>query len=74
MRTVLAAMRAHPMGAGVQLNACAALQEMSQYQATLDHMKKLQARTQLETAIANHPNNQDLLSTAERTIQFLPAL
>ena len=74
VRTVLAAMRAHPMGAGVQLNACAALQEMSQYQTTLDHMKKLQARTQLETAIANHPNNQDLLSTAERTIQFLPAL
>ena len=74
VRTVLAAMRAHPMGAGVQLNACAALQEMSQYPMTLEHMKKLQARTQLEMAVANHPHNQDLLNTAERTIQFLPAL
>ena len=74
MRTVLVAMKAHPMGAGVQLNACAALHEMSQHPMTLEHMKKLQARTQLEAAIANHPHNQDLLHNAERTIQFLPAL
>ena len=39
-----------------------------------DGSPEWQARTQLEAAVANHPHNQDLLNTAERTIQFLPAL
>ena len=50
VRTVLAAMRAHPMGAGVQLNACAALQEMSQHPMTLEHMKKLQVRVRVRVS------------------------
>ena len=72
VRSVLAAMKAHPMVTGVQLNACAALQEMSTFPKTLEHMKALGARALIEAAVAGHPYNQDLIAIAERALTFLP--
>ena len=47
---------------------------MSLFPRTLEHMKALAARTQLEIAVANHPYNQVLASTAEQALLFLPEL
>ena len=72
VQTVLAAMKAHPTQTGVQLNGCAALQEMASFENTLKEMKAHGARATIEQAVANHPYNQDLISTAEKALQFLP--
>ena len=72
VRSVLAAMKAHPSVTGVQLNACATLQELSTFPKTLEHMKGLGARALVEAAVAGHPYNQDLIAIAERALTFLP--
>ena len=71
-RAVLDAMKKHPLQAGVQLNGCAALQEMASFPKTLEHMKGLGARALIESAVAGHPYNQDLIAIAERAPTFLP--
>ena len=69
---VLAAMRAHPMATGVQLNATAVLKEFVSHPKTLEHLKRGNAREVLSAATKNHPFNHDLIKIAEETIHYLP--
>ena len=66
------AMRAHAMAAGVQINACALIKEIAEYQPCLKQLDQLGARELLHAAVHNHQFNAELAERAAEALRYLP--
>ena len=69
---VLDAIRTHPTAVGTQLNACALIKELAEYQPCLQQLDEGGARSLLNTAIDVHQLNPDLTARAEEALNLLP--
>ncbi len=69
---VLHAMRTHAQAAGVQLNACALIKELAEYQPSLQHLDQGGARALLDAALRNHELNDELSARATEALRYLP--
>jgi len=72
VRIVLAAMQQHPMATGVQINACALIKELADFQPALQLIEDGGGRHLLLTALQNHQYNDDLLTRATEALRYLP--
>ena len=55
-----------------QINACALLKEMAEYQPALQRIEDGHGRDLLLSAINNHQFNEDLLGRASEALRYLP--
>jgi len=72
VQNILNAMREHPHATGVQINACALLKELAEYQPALQLIEDGGGRNLLLTALQTHQYNDDLLTRATEALRFLP--
>jgi hypothetical protein len=70
--TVLRAMDAHASATGVQVNACALLKELAEYQPALPQIEAGNGRALLLAAMSNHQYNEDLIDRATQALRYLP--
>ena len=69
---VLHAMRSHPMVTGVQINACALVKELAEFQPALQILEEGGGRALLLAALQHHQFNDDLLARATEALRYLP--
>jgi len=74
VQIVLEAMRNHPGAAGVQLNACALLKELAEYQPCVQLLTAGGARALLLASKQNHQLNEELLLSASDALRYLPEM
>jgi hypothetical protein len=69
---ILRAMREHPATAGVQVNGCALVKTLAEYQPALQQIELGKGRALLLQAMQTHQYNEDLITRATEALRYLP--
>ena len=72
MPIILQAMRSHPHQAGVQLNACALVKELADFQPSMQQLAHGGTGVLLKKVLENHEFNDELCARATDAQRFFP--